>query len=43
MRRRNHHLNDEIKAKIVALRDFSTLTFEQIARECGCGVSKKWK
>lgn len=32
-------LTMEMKTKIVAMRNYTTLTFDEIAVECGCSVS----
>lgn len=36
-----NHLSIEIKSKIIAMREYSTSTWPEIAAECGCSVSKK--
>lgn len=33
------HLSAEIKAKIISMRQFSSLTWSEIAAQCGCNVS----
>lgn len=35
----NHHLSLEVRAKIIALRNHTDFTFDEIARQCGCCVS----
>lgn len=34
-------LSTEIKSKIIAMREYSTAFWPEIAAECGCSVSKK--
>lgn len=35
----NRHLSEEIKSRIISMRLYSSLTFEQIAAQCNCSVS----
>lgn len=35
----NRHLSKEVRSKIISLKNHSSLTNEEIARECGCSVS----
>lgn len=35
----NKHLSVEVRAKIIALKNQTNLTFEEIAQQCDCSVS----
>lgn len=35
----NKHLSNEVRAKIIALKNFTSKTYEEIALKCDCHVS----
>lgn len=37
----NEHLSKEVRAKIIALKNFTGFTFDDIAQQCECSVSIK--
>lgn len=38
----NKHLSDAVKAKIITLKNFTNMTYAEIAEECNCSVSFKF-
>lgn len=38
----NKHLSDAVKAKIIALKNYTDMTYGEIAKQCDCSVSLFW-
>lgn len=34
----NKHLSKEVRAKIIALKNYTSFTFDDIAQQCNCSV-----